>query len=94
MAGFTWANELYSSDYFDNLYDFAVKLINKGLAYVDDSSPEKIAAEKGSPTEPGIDNEFRNRSIEENLSLFQQMKEGKFKDGEKVLRAKIDMKAD
>ena len=91
--GFTWANELYSSDYFEELYNLAVTLIRKGLAYVDDSSPDKIAAEKGSPTEPGIENEFRNRSIEENLLLFEQMKNGKFKDGEKVLRAKIDMKA-
>jgi glutaminyl-tRNA synthetase len=89
--GFTWANELYSSDYFDQLYDLAVKLIRKGLAYVDDSSPEKIALEKGSPTEAGSENEFRSRSIEENLLLFEQMKNGKFKDGEKVLRAKIDM---
>ena len=90
--GFTWANEFYSSDYFDQLYDLAVKLIRKGLAYVDDSSPEKIAAEKGTPTEPGIENEYRNRSVEENLLLFEQMKNDKFKDGEKVLRAKIDMK--
>lgn len=90
--GFTWANELYSSDYFDELYNLAVKLINKGLAYVDDSSPEKIAAEKGTPTEPGVENEYRNRSTEENLLLFEQMKDGKFKDGQKVLRAKIDMK--
>ena len=91
--GFKWANEFYTSDYFDELYNLAVKLIRKGLAYVDDSSPEKIAAEKGTPTEPGIENEFRNRSIEENLLLFEQMKNGKFKDGQKVLRAKIDMKA-
>ena len=90
--GFTWANELYSSDYFDELYKLAVKLVKKGLAYVDDSSPDKIAAEKGTPTEPGIENEYRNRSVEENLQLFEQMKDGKFKDGEKVLRAKIDMK--
>ena len=90
--GFTWANEFYSSDYFDQLYNLAVKLIRKGLAYVDDSSPEKIAAEKGTPTEPGIENEYRNRSVEENLLLFEQMKNDKFKDGEKVLRAKIDMK--
>jgi glutaminyl-tRNA synthetase len=89
--GFTWANELYSSDYFDQLYDLAVKLIRNGLAYVDDSSPEKIALEKGSPTEAGSENEFRSRSVEENLLLFEQMKNGKFKDGEKVLRAKIDM---
>jgi len=89
--GFSWSNEYYSSDYFDELYSFAVKLINKGFAYVDDSSSEQIAAEKGTPTEPGKENEFRNRSVEENLRLFQEMKEGKYKDGEKVLRAKIDM---
>ena len=89
--GFNWANEFYTSDYFDQLYELAVKLISKGLAYVDDSSPEKIAAEKGTPTEPGKENEYRNRSVEENISLFEQMKTGVFKDGEKVLRAKIDM---
>jgi len=91
--GFNWVNEFHTSDYFDELYDLAVKLIHKGLAYVDDSSSEKIAAEKGSNTEPGVENEYRNRSIEENLLLFDQMKNGKFKDGEKVLRAKIDMAA-
>jgi glutaminyl-tRNA synthetase len=91
--GFTWKNELYASDYFDQLYELAVKLIKKGLAYVDDNSSEKIASEKGTPTEPGRESAFRNRSVEENLQLFQQMKEGKFKDGEKVLRAKIDMAA-
>ncbi|MEO8414072.1 MAG: glutamine--tRNA ligase/YqeY domain fusion protein [Ginsengibacter sp.] len=89
--GFTWANEFYTSDYFDELYTFAVKLIRQGLAYVDDSSPEKIVTEKGTPTEPGVENEYRNRGIEENILLFEQMKNGKFKDGEKVLRAKIDM---
>jgi glutaminyl-tRNA synthetase len=89
--GFSWSNEYYSSDYFEELYSFAVKLINKGFAYVDDSTSEKIAADKGTPTEPGKENEFRNRSIEENIRLFQEMKEGKYKDGEKVLRAKIDM---
>jgi len=89
--GFNWANEFYTSDYFDQLYELAVKLISKGLAYVDDSSPAKIAAEKGTPTEPGKENEYRNRSVEENISLFKQMKNGVFKDGEKVLRAKIDM---
>lgn len=91
--GFSWANEFYASDYFDQLYEFAVKLINKGLAYVDDSSPEEIAAMKGTPTEPGKDSPFRSRTIEENLRLFTEMKEGKYKDGEKVLRAKIDMAA-
>jgi glutaminyl-tRNA synthetase len=89
--GFTWSNEYYSSDYFDELYLFAVKLIEKDLAYVDDSGSEKIAEEKGTPTEPGRENEFRNRSVEENLRLFEEMKNGKYKDGEKVLRAKIDM---
>ncbi|HEY8660009.1 MAG TPA: glutamine--tRNA ligase/YqeY domain fusion protein, partial [Hanamia sp.] len=91
--GFNWANEYYASDYFDQLYEFALTLIRKGLAYVDDSSSEKIAAEKGTPTEAGKENEFRNRSIEENISLFAQMKNGVFKDGEKVLRAKVDMSA-
>jgi glutaminyl-tRNA synthetase len=89
--GFNWAHELYASDYFDTLYEYAVKLINKGLAYVDDSSSEEIAALKGTPTEPGKDGKYRNRSIEENLQLFADMKAGKYKDGEKVLRAKIDM---
>jgi glutaminyl-tRNA synthetase len=90
--GFTWSNEYYSSDYFGELYLFATTLIKKGLAYVDDSTSEQIAAQKGTPTEPGIENEFRNRSVEENLRLFEEMKQGKYKDGEKVLRAKIDMK--
>ncbi|MBK8520598.1 MAG: glutamine--tRNA ligase/YqeY domain fusion protein [Chitinophagaceae bacterium] len=89
--GFTWAEELYTSDYFDTLYNYAVDLVNKGLAYVDDSSAEEIAAMKGTPTEPGKDNQFRSRTIEENLALFTDMKAGKYKDGEKVLRAKIDM---
>jgi glutaminyl-tRNA synthetase len=89
--GFNWAEELYTSDYFDTLYHYAVDLINKGLAYVDDSTAEEIAAMKGTPTEPGKDNQYRSRSIEENLRLFTDMKAGKYKDGEKVLRAKIDM---
>ncbi len=89
--GFNWAEELYTSDYFDNLYNYAVDLINKGLAYVDDSTAEEIAAMKGTPTEPGKDNQYRSRTIEENLTLFTDMKAGKYKDGEKVLRAKIDM---
>ena len=89
--GFTWADELYTSDYFGKLYQFAINLINKGLAYVDDSTAEEIAVMKGTPTEPGKDNEYRSRSIEENLTLFTDMKAGKYKDGEKVLRAKIDM---
>ena len=89
--GFTWVEELYSSDYFEKLYEMAVFLIKKGLAYVDDSSSEKIASEKGTHTEPGIENEYRNRSVEENLTLFEEMKSGKYPDGAKVLRTKIDM---
>ena len=91
--GFAWSNELYASDYFSQLHDFAVKLIHKGLAYVDDLSADEIAALKGTPTEPGTDSPARNRTMEENLSLFSAMKAGKHKDGEKVLRAKIDMAA-
>ncbi|MGZ5192102.1 MAG: glutamine--tRNA ligase, partial [Flavisolibacter sp.] len=90
--GFEWKNELYASDYFDELFEFAVKLINKDLAYVDDLSSEQIASMKGTPTEPGKDSPFRNRSKEENLDLFQKMKAGDFPDGSKTLRAKIDMK--
>lgn len=89
--GFNWANELYASDYFPQLYEFAVRLIKKGLAYVDDSTSDEIADLKGTPTSAGKDSPFRSRSIEENLRLFEDMKAGKFKDGEKVLRAKIDM---
>jgi glutaminyl-tRNA synthetase len=89
--GFEWAKECYASDYFDQLYVFAVQLIEKGLAYVDDSTAEEIAQQKGTPTVPGTGNDFRNRSIEENKVLFQAMKEGKFEDGAKVLRAKIDL---
>src|SRR3978361_267154 len=74
--GFDWANELYASDYFDLIYAFALTLIRKGLAYVDDSTPEEIATQKGTPTEPGVGNEYRNRSIEENLQLFEEMKAG------------------
>lgn len=89
--GFEWKHELYASDYFQQLYDFAVLLIKKGLAYVDDSTSEAIAAMKGTPTEPGKDSPFRNRSVEENLDLFQRMKNGEFPDGSRTLRAKIDM---
>ncbi|MEY3687669.1 MAG: hypothetical protein RIR84_510, partial [Bacteroidota bacterium] len=89
--GFDWEEEHYASDYFDQLYAFAMKLIEKGLAYVDDLSAEEIAATKGTPTEPGKESPFRNRSIEENVQLFQEMRDGKYKDGEKVLRAKIDL---
>jgi glutaminyl-tRNA synthetase len=89
--GFEWANELYASDYFDKLYDLAVELIKQGLAYVDDSSAEEIAIQKGTPTEPGVANQYRSRTIEENLQLFAEMKDGKYPDGAKVLRAKVDM---
>jgi glutaminyl-tRNA synthetase len=89
--GFQWADELYTSDYFDTLYAFAVELIKKDLAYVDDSNSEEIAASKGSPTVPGVPTVYRSRSIEENLRLFEEMRDGKYKDGEKVLRAKIDL---
>lgn len=89
--GFTWANELYASNYFEQLYEYALELIKKSLAYVDDSSAEEIAAQKGTPTSPGTESPFRNRSIEENLALFQDMRAGKYPDGAKVLRAKIDM---
>ncbi len=89
--GFDWANEFYASDYFPKLYEFAVELIKKGLAYVDDSTPEEIAALKGTPTVPGKDSPYKSRSIEENLDLFERMRKGEFKDGEKVLRANVDM---
>jgi len=89
--GFEWANELYASDYFDTLYEFAVTLIKKGLAYVDDSTSDEIAKQKGTPTQAGTESPFRNRSTEENLKLFAEMKAGVYKDGEKVLRAKVDM---
>jgi glutaminyl-tRNA synthetase len=89
--GFEWDNEFYASDYFETLYNFAVTLIGKGLAYVDDSTAEEIAATKGSTITPGSDSPFRNRSIEDNLTLFAEMRAGKYKDGEKTLRAKIDM---
>jgi glutaminyl-tRNA synthetase len=90
--GFQWKNELYASDYFDTLYEYAEKLIQKGLAYVDDSTSEEIAAMKGTPTSPGQDSPYRNRSAEENLDLFRRMKKGEFPDGTHTLRAKIDMK--
>lgn len=89
--GFAWANEFYASDYFEQLYAFAHRLIDKDLAYVDDSSSEDMATQKGTPTKPGVANQFRSRSIEENRQLFTDMRAGKYKDGEKVLRAKIDM---
>ena len=89
--GFEWKNEHFASDYFDELYMYALKLIDKGLAYVDDSSAEDMANRKGSPTEPGKDSQYRSRSIEENKELFVRMKNSEFPDGSKTLRAKIDM---
>jgi len=89
--GFNWVKECYASDYFDQLYKYAIQLIEKGVAYVDDSSPAEIALQKGTPTMAGTGNDFRNRSIAENLALFNEMKEGKYADGTKVLRAKIDL---
>ncbi len=89
--GFQWENENYASDYFDQLYDMAVTLIKKGLAYVDDSSAEQIAELKGTPTTTGKKSPYRERSVEENLELFAKMRAGEFPDGAKTLRAKIDM---
>ena len=89
--GYQWAKECYASDYFETLYAFAHDLIDKGLAYVDDSSSEEIGEMKGNPVTPGKNSPFRERSIAENKDLFTAMKNGSFKDGEKVLRAKIDM---
>jgi len=90
--GYDWEDrEYYASDYFPRLYEFALDLIRKGFAYVDDSTPDEIAAQKGSPTEPGIESPFRTRSIEENIDLFEKMKKGEFPDGARVLRAKVDM---
>ena len=90
--GFTWHGDVhYASDYFSKLYEYAQVLIKKGKAYVDDQTPEEIRATRGDFTTPGTNSPYRDRSVEENLRLFQEMKEGKYKDGEKVLRAKIDM---
>ena len=89
--GFKWENENYASDNFDTLYGYAVKLIEKGLAYVDELSAEDMATLKGTPTEPGKNSPFRDRSVEENLDLFTRMKNGEFPDGSRTLRAKIDM---
>lgn len=89
--GFDWERLCYASDYFPQLYDFAVQLIEGGLAYVDDSTPEEIAAQKGTPTEPGVDSIYRSRSVAENLDLFARMKAGEYPDGSRVLRARADM---
>ncbi len=90
--GFQWADkEYYASDYFDKIYEFAIVLIKKGLAFVDDSTIDEIKSMRGTPTKPGQHSPFRDRSVEENLDLFERMKNGEFEDGSKVLRAKIDM---
>ena len=89
--GFEWAEEKYASDYFDQLYEWAEDMIKRGLAYVDDQNQEEMRANRGTVETPGTDSPYRNRSVEENLQLFRDMKAGKYADGEKVLRAKIDM---
>ncbi|RME40625.1 MAG: glutamine--tRNA ligase, partial [Deltaproteobacteria bacterium] len=90
--GFDWGEHLYfASDYFDQLYEWAVELIRKGKAYVDSQSPEEIRKNRGTLTEPGVESPYRNRSVEENLELFERMRKGDFPDGACVLRAKIDM---
>lgn len=89
--GFQWDKELYSSDYFQQLYDWAILMIKNGKAYVDDQKSEQIAIQKGTPTQVGTNSPFRDRSIEENLAIFEQMKNGDFAEGTHVLRAKIDM---
>lgn len=91
--GFKWAEERYASDYFQQLYDWAVVMIKNGKSYIDSQSSEDMAAQKGTPTQPGVDGPYRNRSVEENLSLFEAMKNGDFPEGSHVLRAKIDMKS-
>ncbi len=89
--GFEWAEERYASDYFQQLYDWAVDFIKRGLAYVDSQSSEEMAKQKGTPTQPGTESPYRNRSVEENLALFEGMKNGEYPEGSHVLRAKIDM---
>ncbi len=91
--GYKWENELYSSDYFQQLYDWAVLLIKDGKAYIDSQSSEEMRAQKGTPTSVGTNSPFRNRSIEENLDMFSRMKAGEFEEGTHVLRAKIDMES-
>jgi len=89
--GYTWANECYASDYFQQLYDWAVEFVKKGKAYVDSQSSEDMAKQKGTPTQVGTNSPFRNRSVEENLDLLERMKNGEFPNGTHILRAKIDM---
>jgi len=91
--GYQWAEERYASDYFQQLYDWTIEFIKKGKAYVDSQSSEDMAAQKGTPSTPGTDSPYRNRSVEENLDLFERMKNGEFDEGTHILRAKIDMKS-
>ena len=90
--GYRWDRECYTSDYFQNLYDWAVEFIKKGKAYVDSQTSSAMAEQKGTPTTPGTESPYRNRSVEENLDLFERMKNGEFEEGTHILRAKIDMK--
>ncbi len=89
--GYQWGNEYYASDYFQQLWDFAIELIKRGKAYIDEQSSEEIAAQKGTPTQPGTESPYRNRPIEESLELFHKMNSGEIEEGKMVLRAKIDM---
>ena len=89
--GFRWEKECYASDYFDQLYEWAEDMIKRGLAYVDDQTQEEISKGRGTVDTPGVESPYRNRTVEENLRLFREMRDGKYADGEKVLRAKIDM---
>lgn len=91
--GYQWTEERYASDYFQELFDWAVEMIKRGKAYVDSQTSEEMAIQKGTPSTPGIDSPYRNRSVEENLFLFQRMKAGEFEEGTHILRAKIDMKS-
>ena len=89
--GYQWGNEYYASDYFQQLWDFAIRLIQEGKAYIDEQSSELIAQQKGTPTQPGVESPYRNRPIEESLELFKKMNSGEIEEGAMVLRAKIDM---
>jgi glutaminyl-tRNA synthetase len=89
--GYQWGNEYYASDYFQQLWDFAIELIKRGKAYIDEQSSEEIAAQKGTPTQPGTESPYRNRPVEESLELFKKMNSGEIEEGKMVLRAKIDM---
>src|SRR6476620_6734619 len=89
--GFQWDNLFYASDYFDQLYEWAVELIKKGKAFVCDQTPDQVRETRGTPNHPGTNSPFRDRSVEENLKLFEGMKNGEFPDGTRTLRAKIDM---